>query len=148
MFCLCLPIFIWFSSSSTTGLQKHKIFSFFQKAYSDLYPRWATQKAYEQWNIVCVWSYTELQELKFPEVQGLSSVGFEPKIFSEQNFLSKNFSWLKKEWMNVKSLSCRDVQIFMGVVTWSVHGQPSHRLLIKGCSGLSYIFLWSNSYLH
>lgn len=75
-------------------------------------------------------------------------MGFEPKVFSEQNYLSQNFSWLKKEWMNVKCLSCRDVQIVTGVVTWSVQSQPSRRLLIKGSSGLSYIFLQSNSHLH
>jgi len=99
------------------------------------------------------WSYTELQELKFPEVQGLSSVGFKPKVFSEQNYLSKSFSWLKKERMSVKCLSCRDVshvllQIVTVVVTWSVYGESSHRLLIRGSSGLSYIFLQSNSHLH
>lgn len=53
-FCSCLPIVSWFSSSSTTGLWKHKIFSFFQKPNSDLYPRWAIQKAFEHWNVVWV----------------------------------------------------------------------------------------------
>lgn len=94
-----LPFFSWSSSSSTTGLQQHKIF-YFQKAYSDLYPRWATQKAYEQWNTVWIsvkHSFTEQEELKFPEVQGLSIVGPEPKVFPEQEFLGKGFSWLKQE---------------------------------------------------
>lgn len=94
-----LPFFSWSSSNSTTGLQQHKIF-YFQKAYSDLYPRWATQKAYEQWNTVWIsvkHSFTEQEELKFPEVQGLSIVGPEPKVFPEQEFLGKGFSWLKQE---------------------------------------------------
>lgn len=45
-------------------------------------------------------------------------------------------------------MSCRDVQIVAGVVTWSVHGQSSCRLLAKGGTGLSYIFLHSNLHLH
>lgn len=69
-------------------------------------------------------------------------------LFSEQNYLIKKFSWLKREWMNVKCLSCRDVQIVTRAIASSVHGQSNCRLLIKGSSGLSHTFLRSNSHLY
>lgn len=99
------------------------------------------------------WSYTKLQELKFPGVQGLSSVGSESKERSELEFLSKGFSSLKKQWMSVRCLiwivkSRLFLWIGMVLVMSSVYEQSNCKLLIKGIPGLSYIFFLSNLHLH